>query len=579
MLTCVWDFDVEKTKDGYKVIKLKKESKSIYIGSKYNMQNEIDKFLDKLKEKVKNADKSVFVIYGFGNGEHIKALRSEFKKNKIIVFEPNINLLNFASNLEYVRNDENIKIICCEQSRFIDEFCFGISESNINMIELDCFSNYSVIYKEEYKEFLKAFEFLIKNLISNKFTALLYSKLHFDSLLHNLRYVFDGTPIYEYKNMYKNKPAIIVSAGPSLDKNIKELINADGKMLILSSTRTLNGIMDLGIQPNLLVALDPRDNTFNIMKKSVDIYNGPLLFYEGTNKLVVSNHNGDKIFYTKSKFINNIMENRMPEIVDDGTVAIIMMDFAILSGCNPIIFIGQDLAYTGNNEHAMIAENKIDKGKNKLLKEDIYVDGINNEKIKTSIILNGFRLNIEKLIEDNPEIDFINATEGGARIKGTKEMTLKEVIKHYNNVKLDPIKKINCNIDIKKNTLEQLKIAKTISKEIINLCNSCLTNLEQLKEAHEDKNNEKVSNILGVLQKSDEYIEKNYEKIELIESLLIPVSFNILEKNNNIDDAEYKSEIEMIYYQSYQLYSGFIDTLNYALKPICELIAELSRQK
>ncbi len=54
-----------------------------------------------------------------------------------------------------------------------------------------------------------------------------------DNYLDNWSHTFRGTDISHFKDIYKGKPAIIVGAGPSLDKNKRYLKKVKGKALIL----------------------------------------------------------------------------------------------------------------------------------------------------------------------------------------------------------------------------------------------------------------------------------------------------------------------------------------------------------
>jgi hypothetical protein len=118
MITTDLKFNIEKTKDDYEILRVSKNDKWIYIGSKYNMKLEIDKFLDEVGEE--NDEKRVFLIYGFGAGEHIKALRSKFVKNRILVFEPNISLRNYINDISWIKKDKNIRVLCCEKDDLVD---------------------------------------------------------------------------------------------------------------------------------------------------------------------------------------------------------------------------------------------------------------------------------------------------------------------------------------------------------------------------------------------------------------------------------------------------------------------------
>lgn len=53
-------------------------------------------------------------------------------------------------------------------------------------------------------------------------------------------------------------PAIIVAAGPSLNKNVQELKRAKGKALILVVDAALRAVVNAGITPDLGITIDAR---------------------------------------------------------------------------------------------------------------------------------------------------------------------------------------------------------------------------------------------------------------------------------------------------------------------------------
>jgi hypothetical protein len=54
--------------------------------------------------------------------------------------------------------------------------------------------------------------------------------------------------------------------------------------------------------------------------------------------------------------------------------------------------------------------------------------GINGEMLKTTSGMLEFKRNIERIIQDNPKVIFINSSKG-ARIKGTLEADLEQFYK------------------------------------------------------------------------------------------------------------------------------------------------------
>lgn len=90
------------------------------------------------------------------------------------------------------------------------------------------------------------------------------------------------------------------------------------------------------------------DHQFELTYKQIQGYEDldiPFLFLDTANVETIYKYNGSKYMFT------NYSDNKRSEnyIVDTGgSVATVILDMSIKFGGNPIIFIGQDLAYTDN---------------------------------------------------------------------------------------------------------------------------------------------------------------------------------------------------------------------------------------
>lgn len=172
-----------------------------------------------------------------------------------------------------------------------------------------------------------------------------------------------------------------------------------------------------------MVALDTGDEMYE-MVKDVDYSSIPLVYTEQTNNKLVSSHKGIKLFYRNpavNTYIQEILEENISNLYTGGSVAHSATDFARFIGCDPIIFVGQDLAFTNNETYAF--KNYGGEYSDKKLK----VIDIFGKEIYTSISLNNFKLNFEIYIAINKNNTFINSTEGGANINGTLIMPLNDI--------------------------------------------------------------------------------------------------------------------------------------------------------
>lgn len=513
MLTTKLEYEIEESKDGYSVLKLNRDdNKCIYVGSKYNMKREIDKFILNFNE-YKN-ERDIFIIYGFGSGDHIKALRNIYS-NKIIVFEPNRNLINYIKDLEWVKNDKNLKVISCEEKELIFLVKKQVNEFNFKNSEYIQFSNYNSIYKDESKLFFKILNEYIVELSLDLNTKLFFGRKWFENTIKMIPYIVNGIPADLYNGKYKNKPAIIVSAGPSLVKNVDLLKQVEENSLIISGGRTLKALIEKGIKIKLLAIADATDLNYKLVKDYIKDITAPILFSEGANINIVKEHKGLKLFYSYSKIIENIVGRKLTHISTAGSVAHAMTSYAANLGSNPIIFIGQDFAYVGDEHYSKLTKDEYStEDKNKKF---IFVEDINGNKVRTDYALNNQRLGMEKIIELYKNVTFINSTEGGARIKGTIEMPLKEAINKYKSEKVNDFEKINYNDNMKKNALRELEHINYEGKKIKELISEILKN----------KN----------LSMNFNYIKNICIENQLFENLLFPVVYEFYRTDRNIKDS------------------------------------------
>ena len=389
--------------------------------------------------------------------------------------------------------------------------------------------------------------------------------------------MIDATPADLYEQQYKDIPAIIVSAGPSLEKNVDQLKELNDQMLIISGGRTLKGLIDKGIKPNLLVAIDPNDSSYEIAKGYIEKLERPLLFFECTNEKLVMNHKGEKIFSSHMAFINKVAGRNLKIIPSSGSVAHSMTSYVAIMGCNPIVFIGQDLAYTNEKSYSSISENRDGSWKFDDVKrtDDIWVDSVDGGKVRTSLAFNTFRIGFEEIIESHPNITFINATEGGARISGTIEMKLSDAIEKYKVEKIEPIKKMEYKVDMKKNALEALDKTKKSSEFIIERCKQALKYIDKLKYTYIMKKKNEVDSILKKLDKIDIAIKEKYMEVDIVGTLLYPTIYEILTTKLINTTTPNLEEIQFIIDQNKKLYSEITNQLEYIIKFLDETIIKL----
>ncbi len=257
-----------------------------------------------------------------------------------------------------------------------------------------------------------------------------------DNYLNNWKHVFRGLDYCCFEGMYKNKPAIIVGAGPSLDNNIQHLREVKGKALILCVDAALDSLLDKGIVPDVVASIERTTVITKFYKRDIIpdsiVYLGPNVIpgcvLERFERIIFTGRKGDAVV----RDLNNYIGFNNLDI--GGNVSSILIAFAQFLGCNPIIFVGLDLAYTNGRTHTAQVVDNLEESISNLYKDKesiVYVKGQNGELLETFEFFMYTKNWIEIQISKNTGLKFINATEGGANIEGAENKKLSEVISEY----------------------------------------------------------------------------------------------------------------------------------------------------
>ena len=571
-------YNLEVSKDNLRILKINHNGKEKYIGSYYNHKRDIDKFIKEIKEI---NDNTIIVTYGVMDGEHLLELcKEEYKNLKIIVFEKEEKLLRNIANDKYysrILENNNIRVFKFDEEVvekvFLMEFTLG------NVWNLQIINN-PLLFEYNNKEMIfisNCLKKFITHSVINLNTYKHFSERWFETFIGNFDYCLNSTFLTDIKDCVKDKPAIILSAGPSLEKNINLLKECKEKFFIISGGRTLSKLEEINVKPDLCVIIDGDEISYDIVKDNIKI-DTPLVFCNATNEKIVQEHIGKKIYdSTGIDFISPIIKKNQRGLFGGGSVAHACINTAIHIGCNPIILIGQDLAYTNDKVHANFCELTEDKYKHEEVLEniksenDIYVDDIYGNKVRTSKSLNMFRENIEKIVKNNPNVKFINATEGGANIKGTEVITLKEAISKY-SLKENIEKNINLVETLSDNEKEIVidEFNKTVEylKEIKRKCNESIKLNKKIKKVYNRKDYEEYNKIDKKMQKLEDEINELYVKAHYIKTLVYPIVAHVEINDEWVwkDGESEEVQFEKLYDKTKFLYSSMEKKVDYAIK-------------
>jgi hypothetical protein len=579
-----------RAKDGSYTVILHKTGKSTYLHSRYRPVKEAQEWV----KGMDTAGKSLFLIFGCGLGYHIREILNKAgEKARVIVYEPCIevikSVLEKADHIDILLNERVILINKLEETRLSKALSYHIEWHDTDKLLVSGIPSYRKLFEEEYLIFLRAVRNAVYDAILDINTSLFFAESWQTNLLKNIPYFFKSVPVKNFFGIFKGIPAVIVSAGPSLNKNVELLNRIKNRAVIICVDTALKVLLKKNIKPHMVVTID--GSVINYQKYK-DIYYGdvPLAYTPSAYHEILSHHDGKKILFYTADYYAAILTSKFGMdtgwLDSGGSVANNAFDLAVKMEADPIIFIGQDLAFTDKKTHA---SGTMYDGRNdmKVSDQHIEVDDIFGNKVLTNYSFDMFRRWFEnKIAGIQPERVYIDASEGGVKIKGTKVMNFSEAIDKYCGAEFEIEKKINDILNKNVFTREHIKEVSVVLKDtqtqlknISEIADKCFDLSSELYNIYDKKifDNDKIASIKLELDEKDKEITEKRENIALVNYVLTPAIHNAIKLATILDENESEEEKGMRIARTSQiLYKGLKDAIKYT-EPLLEECLEKLR--
>lgn len=417
--------------------------------------------------------KELIFVIGINSINEIRQLYKKKNKSSIIlVMEPRLSFFQHALHNKdlSVFSKENIYLFADSQIKSINEFLQPLMHA-LSIVGLA--KNISFYITDYYRKSDFELSKSVVNIIHQVTRSIIHSigndvEDSLQGLKHNLdnfKYICESKNPAQVRDSYTNKPAIVVSAGPSLNKNINYLKEAKGKAVIIAVDTILKRLLKEGIIPDFVCSVERVDKVYEYFYKDVNIPEtvtlvGPPLL----DSRVFEDFKGDLLLPFRLEVNEYRWLQAVLEIKEDVgmlmglSCAHVAFGLAHHLGCSPIILIGQDLAYGSTDEDTHASGTTYDNIEETLPKRntDEIVEGYYGDKVKTTHIWTLFRIWFETQIQ-SLNLNVINATEGGAKIQHSQNLSLKESIEIYCIDEIRPAKEIISKVDKYKIDLELAK--------------------------------------------------------------------------------------------------------------------------
>ncbi|GAB6045540.1 motility associated factor glycosyltransferase family protein [Caminibacter profundus] len=496
---------------------------------------EIETKLNELNDKYKNYP--VLFFFGIGNGILLKLLLSNPNRKKIVVIEPDIEILyivlNFIDFSEEILQNRLI-ILTNEQLQYPEAHNI-ISHPDVILFvrSYELIINtpyYEKLYKNEILRINQTFIRAIKQAIIGFGNDTIDNLIGIEHSIQNFPEMLKTPPIQNLKNKKNSDIAIIVATGPSLTKQLPLLKEIQDYVTIISVDASMPILEKWQIVPDFVTSLERVKETAKFFKSTSKEFQEKFITIHASlqHEEVLKNSYSPKILSMRPFLYNKYFNLPKYGYLGIGMSAANMAyELAFMLGFEKIVLIGQDLAYSEDGKsHAnghVYGEDEV-----KYKETDIFVTKYGgNGVIRTTKVWNMFRNFFEKDISilNQKGIITINATEGGARIEGAIEMPFKEVINKYlpKNKKTKIKLKYPTQKNIDKNllkvynkTLRMLKKGEKVQKKVEKLFLKVAKEFDTLVELNKNNQLDKI-NFNKLIKLSDE--------IDKIKSLIEDKSF------------------------------------------------------
>lgn len=187
---------------------------------------------------------------------------------------------------------------------------------------------------------------------TNLATTIQHGRKTARNLCDNLQPYLHSGSLARLKDAFLGRPAIIVSAGPSLRKNIDQLHRAQGKAIIIAVQTTLRPLLEAGVTPDFVTALDHHEISSRFYENLPHGLTTELVAEPKTSRKVLQawqQDPGRRLTLLGNAFLESILREARPAkptLPAGATVAHLAFSLAEYLGCGAAILVGQDLGFS-----------------------------------------------------------------------------------------------------------------------------------------------------------------------------------------------------------------------------------------
>lgn len=377
-------------------------------------------------------------FFGLGNGVFLKTILDNPSRKTVTVIEPELEIIFIVLNLLDLSEEflDNKLVI-----HFYEDVDFPLVTAMFKEFDTKIYAKLYFLdimtpYYERFSTEITHISALIVDALQHVITAhgndTIDTLIGIEHHIQNLPIMLSNPPFKSLTSKRNTDTAIIVSTGPSLAKQLPLLKEVAPHATLICIDASLPILEKWDIKPDIVVSLERVEATSKFYKNTSAEFQKDIIFVLASlvhEELLGAIKNGTKVLAMRPFPYTTFFEFHEYGYAGIGMSAANMAhDLAALMNFSRCILIGQDLAFgedgKSHSQGHIFGEQEI---KNK--ENDLYVEKYGGGgQIRTTLVWKMFLGYFEQdIAASSDKMETIDATEGGARIRGATERPFKEL--------------------------------------------------------------------------------------------------------------------------------------------------------
>ena len=366
-----------------------------------------------------------------------------------------------------------------------------------------CLTDYNQTYLPLFKEIRSAIEkrrFDVSNEVGSK----VFARTQIINAADNL------IPLQINTEFGKDRTAIVLAGGPSLDTHIDWVIENRDKLFIVAISRLCSKLQSLDLKPDVVVTIDPYFYSYDVSKHGLLWSDVPLIAGYHTAPQLLQEWRGPKYFLgtrlpwtpLDSELAKNTIQCGGPTV---GHTAVIV---ASQLGFTQILMTGVDLCYSAVNTHSVDSPEAAFQTLPSLY--DAQVETYSGQMAGTQYRMQRSVKTLENLgsaINEFEEVLF-NLSEHAVKIPCIPYKSVNEVVLNRSKADFSPYVEQYKQFDVRQDLKDLLASAKVARTKYHFIRRSCQQALQTIVRMYAPNEVEKRGFYNAKLDKIDQRIEK-----------------------------------------------------------------------